>query len=283
MLLHNKNAVIYGGGASLAGAVARTMAREGANIFLAGRNIASLQKVKEEIIRSGGRAEAAAVDALDESSVRQHLQKVVSPAGTVDISFNLVGIHAVQNIPLIEMTLPEFVQTITEIMTTQFLTATAAGQFMVRQGSGVILSLTATPGGIGYPLTGGFGPACAAMEGFSKNLAAELGPHGVRVVNIRSAGSPDSRPFAQAMLSMPDMVKPILKRMEEDTMLKKLPLMEDIANTALFLASPLAAKITGVTIDVTVGTVSQIKRPPTDIVPRQRAGIVLDPPDSQKG
>jgi len=149
MLLKNKNAVIYGGGASLAGAVARTMAREGANIFLAGRNIASLQKVKEEIIQNGGRAEAAAVDALDENLVRQHLQKVVDSTGSVDISFNLIGINAVQNIPLIEMTLPEFVQTITEIMTTQFLTCTAAGQLMVRQGSGVILSLTATPGGIG--------------------------------------------------------------------------------------------------------------------------------------
>ena len=57
MLLKNKNAVIYGGGASLAGAVARTMAREGATIFLAGRNTASLQKVKEEIIQNGGRAE----------------------------------------------------------------------------------------------------------------------------------------------------------------------------------------------------------------------------------
>jgi NAD(P)-dependent dehydrogenase (short-subunit alcohol dehydrogenase family) len=281
MLLKNKNAVIYGGGASLAGAVARTMAREGARIFLAGRNLASLQKVRDEIIKEGGQAEAAALDALDEDAVRKHIQQVVDKAGTIDISFNLVGITAVQNIPLIEMTLPEFVTTITEIMTTQFLTTTAAGQIMVQQHSGVILSLTATPGGIGYPLTGGFGPACAAMEGYSKNLASELGPHGIRVVNIRSAGSPDSRPFAQAMLSMGDLVKPILKRMEEDTMLKKLPLMEDIANTALFLSSPLAAKITGVTIDVTVGTVTQIKRPPTDIIPRQKSGIVLDSPNGQ--
>ncbi|HVU57236.1 MAG TPA: SDR family oxidoreductase [Puia sp.] len=285
MLLQKKNAVIYGGGASLAGAVARTMAREGANIFLAGRNIASLEKVKEEIVQNGGRAEAAALDAMNESSVRQHLKKVVDSAGTVDISFNLIGVHNVQNIPLIEMELSEFVQPITDTMTTQFLTSTAAGQIMVRQGSGVILSLTATPGGIGYPLTGGFGPACAAIEGFSKNLAAELGPHGVRVVNIRSAGSPDSRPFAQAMLSMPDMLRPILTRMEEDTMLKKLPLMEDIANTALFLSSPLAARITGVTIDVTVGTTTQIKRPPTDRVPRQKSGhdILLSPPDGQAG
>jgi NAD(P)-dependent dehydrogenase (short-subunit alcohol dehydrogenase family) len=269
MLLQKKNAVIYGGGASLAGAVALTMAREGAKVFLAGRNKASLQKIKEEIVKKGGHAEVAEVDAMNETSVRRHLQAVVASAGTIDISFNLIGIHNVQNIPLIDMTLPEFVQVITDTMTTQFLTTTAAGQIMAAQGSGVILSLTATPGGIGYPLTGGFGPSCAALEGYSKNLASELGPHGVRVVNIRSAGSPDSRPFAQAMLAMPDMLRPILKRMEEDTMLKKLPLMEDIANTALFLSSPLAAKITGVTIDVTVGTVTQIKRPPTDKIPRQ--------------
>jgi enoyl-[acyl-carrier-protein] reductase (NADH) len=166
------------------------------------------------------------------------------------------------------MSLREFVQPITDMMTTQFITSTAAGRIMIQQGSGVILSLTATPGGIGYPLTGGFGPACACLEGFSRNLASELGPYGVRVVNIRSAGSPDSRPFAEALAKMPDFLNPILKRMEDDTMLKKLPLMEDIANTAVFLASPLAGKITGVTIDVTVGTTTQIKRAPTDRVLR---------------
>jgi enoyl-[acyl-carrier-protein] reductase (NADH) len=49
-------------------------------------------------------------------------------------------------------------------------------------------------------------------------------------------------------------VEPVLQQMESDTMLKKLPLMEDIANAAVFLASDLAGKITGVTIDVTSGT-----------------------------
>jgi len=70
---------------------------------------------------------------------------------------------------------------------------------MAKQKSGVILSLTATPGGIGYPMVGGFGPACCAIEAFSRNLASELGPHGVRVVNLRSAGSHDSRPFREAL------------------------------------------------------------------------------------
>lgn len=125
---------------------------------------------------------------------------------------------------------------------------------MLKQRSGVILSVTATPGGIGYPYTAGFAPACAAIEGFSRNLAAELGTYGVRVVNIRSGGSPDSQVFKQAIQCNPKNMEVVLRGMENDTMLKRLPLMEEIANTALFLASDLAKSITGVTVDVTAGT-----------------------------
>jgi len=80
----------------------------------------------------------------------------------------------------------------------------------------------------------------------------------VRVVNIRSGGSPDSKVFKEAIESHPDVMKEVLQKMEQDTMLKKLPLMADIANTAVFLASSLAAKITGVTIDITGGTTAAL-------------------------
>jgi enoyl-[acyl-carrier-protein] reductase (NADH) len=125
---------------------------------------------------------------------------------------------------------------------------------MMKQGSGVILFLTATPGGIGYPYTGGFAPACSAVESFSRNLASELGIYGVRVVNMRSGGSPDSRVFKNAIESKREEMEPILRMMEEDTMMKKLPMMADIANLAVFLSSDMAGMITGVTVDVTCGT-----------------------------
>ena len=152
------------------------------------------------------------------------------------------------------MKVADFIRPVTIAMQTQFLTATAAGKAMMRKGSGVILSLTATPGGIGYPNVGGFGPACCAIESFSRDLASELGPYGIRVVNIRSAGSPDSRVFREAIEKGGKEVGEIIKSMENDTMLKSLPRMDDIANTAVFLASSMAGKITGVTVDVTCGT-----------------------------
>src|SRR6202012_6158044 len=119
----------------------------------------------------------------------EHLEKVVGKTGTVDISFNAIAVEVVQNLALIALQADAFMTPVTMMTRTRFLTAVAAAGVMMKQGSGLILSLTATPGGIGYPYTGGFAPACAAIESWSRNLAAEFGVHGVRSVNIRSSGS----------------------------------------------------------------------------------------------
>lgn len=254
MILQNKTAVIYGAGGSLGGATAKALAASGAYLFLTGPHKESLQKLAGEILASGGSAEIAIVDALDEKSIGSHLTKIVQQKGKIDISFNAIGVRVVQNIPLVDISADDFIGPVTAMTKSQFLTATAAGKIMMKQGSGTILSLTATPGGIGYPFTGGFAPACSAIESLSRNLAAELGPYGVRVVNMRSGGSPDSRVFKQAIDSNPEVMEKILREMEGDTMLKRLPMMSDIANLAVFLCSDLAAMITGVTVDVTCGT-----------------------------
>ncbi|HVI47834.1 MAG TPA: SDR family oxidoreductase [Chitinophaga sp.] len=258
MQLLNKHAVIYGAGGSLGNAVAKAFAAAGARLFLTGHRIASVQQTADEILAMGGYAEALVVDALDEKAVNDHISHVVKQAGTVDISFNLAGIEVKQEVPLVDLSPEDFVQPITLTMRSRFLTAAAAGKVMMQQGSGVILSLTATPGGIGYPYTGGFAPACCALESFSRNLASELGAYGVRVVNIRSGGSPDSRIFRDAIDSMPELMATALDKLKADTMLKQLPLMADIAGTAVFLASDMARMITGVTIDVTAGTTAAL-------------------------
>ncbi|MEO5999100.1 MAG: SDR family oxidoreductase [Chitinophagaceae bacterium] len=265
MMLQNKNAVIFGAGGSLGGALSRAFAKAGARVFLSGRSLTTVKKVADDIIASGGEAEAAVVDALDEKAINNYLDTIVSRAGTVDISFNVIGLQDKQNIPLVEMQLQDFLRPISIAMETHFLTATASGRKMIKQRSGVILTLTATPGGIAYPQVGGFGPACCAMESLSRDLASELGPKGIRVINIRSAGSPDSRPFMDALADNREVAKSFIKKMEADTMLKKLPLMEDISNVAIFLASPMAGKITGVTIDVTCGTTSGLNADTPDI------------------
>lgn len=87
MLLKNKNAVIYGAGESIGGAVARAFAREGARLFLVGRSPDTLEKVAKEISAAGGLVETAIVDAFDEKAVDEHSAVVVAKAGSIDVSF----------------------------------------------------------------------------------------------------------------------------------------------------------------------------------------------------
>jgi 3-oxoacyl-[acyl-carrier protein] reductase len=246
--------VIYGAGGSIGGAVAKAFARDGAKVFLAGRTQASLDIVAKAITDFGGLAETAIVDALDEKAVNNFIDSVVKKAGAIDISFNAIGLEDVQGIPIVDMSLEDFLRPVTISMKTQLLTTKAAGQYMIRQGSGVILSITATPAAKMYPLVGGFGPACSAIEGFARNLAAELGPHGVRVVCIRSAGSPDSAVFIKALAGEHLLATTVFKDLIDDTMLRKLPLLSEIANVAAFIVSDQASAMTGTVENVTCGT-----------------------------
>ena len=91
MLLEHKNAIVYGGGGSVGGAVARAFAREGAKVFLAGRTRESLEEVAEEIRSAGGVAETAQVDAMDEKAVDEHVGEVAERSGSIDILFRLLA------------------------------------------------------------------------------------------------------------------------------------------------------------------------------------------------
>jgi NAD(P)-dependent dehydrogenase (short-subunit alcohol dehydrogenase family) len=187
MLLENKNAVIYGAGGAIGGAVARAFAREEAKVFLTGRALAAVDAVAEEITAAGGVAETAQVDALDEQAVEKHISAMAKKAGGIDVSFNAIGIPqlGVQGIPLVELSPESFALPVTAYPRAHFLTARAAARRMVEKRSGVILTLTATPARLAAPLVGGMGAAWAAVEALSRGLAAELGPQGIRVVCLR--------------------------------------------------------------------------------------------------
>jgi len=88
VLLESKNAIVYGAGGAVGGAVALAFAREGAKLHLAGRTLDRLESVAEEIGAAGGVAETGRVDALDEQAVDEHEHAVAASARTIDISLN---------------------------------------------------------------------------------------------------------------------------------------------------------------------------------------------------
>ncbi|HEX8930026.1 MAG TPA: SDR family oxidoreductase [Actinomycetota bacterium] len=250
MLLQGKNAVIYGGGGSIGGAVARAFAREGATVHLAGRTMAPLEAVADEIRSAGGKAETAQVDALDEAQVDRHADAVAASAGSLDISFNLITHGDVQGTPLAEMRLADFERPVVNAVRTMFLTARAAARHMIPQGSGVILVF----GGDGPPqeglYLGGLQVAFSAQEALRRNLSSELGPHGIRVVTLRTGGVPESIPEDFD----PEAREAIVQMTERQTMLKRAATLEDVGNVAAFAASDHARTITAAAINISAGT-----------------------------
>ncbi len=260
MLLENKHAVIYGGAGSVGGAVARAFAREGAQVFLAGRTLPALERVAAEIADAGGRAEAAEVDALDERAVDEHADTVVVSAGGIDVSFNAIGHGDVHGAPLLEMPFEDFARPIWTAVRAQFLTARAAARHMVERGSGVIMAITATTARMSIPQIGGTGVAFDAIESLCRQWACELGPSGVRVVWLQTTGigealhgdvQPDYGTRAGQGLTRDELVEWLKGR----TMLNRLTSLADVGAAAAFLASDGAAAITASGINLTSGSV----------------------------
>jgi 3-oxoacyl-[acyl-carrier protein] reductase len=247
MLLQDKNAVIYGAGGSIGSAVARVFASEGAKVFLAGRTQAKLDDVATEIRAAGGTAETAEVDALDEQAVDEHADAVAAAAGSIDISFNLITHPAAHGTPLVEMQLADFDAPIVTAVRTTFLTARAAARHMIRQRSGVILAF----GGSGDPLRdyyiGGTQVAFEAIESMRRQLSAELGPHGVRVVTLRTGGVPETLPEGL------DTREAIEESIRSQTMLDRVATLQDVGNVAAFVASDRARTMTAATANVSCG------------------------------
>jgi 3-oxoacyl-[acyl-carrier protein] reductase len=254
-LLHEKNALVYGGGGAIGGAVARAFANEGASVFLAGRTLERVQAVADDISRQGGTAEAAQVDAGDERAVEEHIAQLVAKTRRIDVLFDAIGMEDVQGTPLLEIPLEDFVHPIIVATRTKFATARAVARHMIQHGSGVIMTITGEP----TPAAdlGGFMVACAAVEGLWRTFACELGPHGVRLVVLRSAGSPDA-PSVQSVVSV-HAEKRGMRREEYHadsatrTMLRRLPLVVEVANAATLLASDRASAMTAMNANVTCG------------------------------
>lgn len=245
MLLENKVAVIHGAAGQIGSAVARRFAREGARLFLCGHTREPVMALAEEL-----GAEGHQIDALDGEAVEAHAAMVSGRAGRIDVAFNAVGFDFVQGVPLLDIDIADFMFPITTGPKSQLLTSRAAARHMVRGGGGVVLTLSASPARLAVPGTSGFAVSLAAIEALTRILAAELGPQGVRVVCLRPHRIGETLKAAPDLPMAPEQFIPFL---EDMTLLKRLPTLDDVASAAAFMASDQAAAISGAVANLTCG------------------------------
>jgi NAD(P)-dependent dehydrogenase (short-subunit alcohol dehydrogenase family) len=245
MQLQDKVAVVYGAAGAIGGAVASAFAAEGAQVFLTGRTSTS--------------PDVAAVDARDEGSVDEHLRSVIERAGRVDISFNAIGIPDAQvvGVPLTDVGVEQFALPIREYTTSYFLTARLAARHMVPRGSGVIMTVSALPARMGSRLNGGYGPAQAAKEALTRDLSAELAPHGIRVVALRPHAIPETSTMREVFdlkvngaLSWEGFEGALAGTTHPGRVIR----LEEVADAAVFAASDKASGLTGTSINLTMGS-----------------------------
>jgi NAD(P)-dependent dehydrogenase (short-subunit alcohol dehydrogenase family) len=227
--------------------VAGAFAREGATVFLAGRSAAKVESIARAIKSPGGAVDTGVVDALDQRAIDQFADMVVERAGAIDISFNLISLGDVQR-PLTEISVGDFLQPIVTAMRSHFLTTRAAARHMIARGSGVILSF----GGGGpqtQPGLGGFKIALDALEGLRRQWAHELGPHGIRVVTIKTGGIPETLPETFPARDE------IIAGLQQAALLPWTATLNDVGTVAAFVASDQARTITAADVNISAGAI----------------------------
>jgi NAD(P)-dependent dehydrogenase (short-subunit alcohol dehydrogenase family) len=263
MLLQNRNAVIYGGGGAIGGAVARVFAREGATVFIAGRTRASLDVVAADIAAAGGTVETANVDVFDQRAVEEHADAVAAKAGGIDIALNAVSVMHDQGTLLADLSLDEFMRPIDGFLRTLFITSKAVARHMGGKRPGVILTLSEPGSKLAVGGILGHAVSSAGKEAFSRVLAAELAPRNIRVICIRphavtdapAAGSYTKDLFVPAADAAGLSVQEWMSGLAQGTMLKRLPTLADVAEAAAFLASDRARAMTGTVANLTGGAI----------------------------
>jgi NAD(P)-dependent dehydrogenase (short-subunit alcohol dehydrogenase family) len=207
-------------------------------VVVCGRTLAPLRSVADEI---GG--EAAVLDALDERAVDEHARSLER----IDISFNAIAHGDVQGTRIDEMDVEDYLRPVVTAVRTNFLTARAAARRMREHGGGVILFF----GGEGHPprgyRLGGLQTAFHAMEAMRRQLAVELGEHGIRTVTLRTGGVPES---IQGEFEGKDR---LVKSLNAATLTGRSATLRDVGEVAAFVASDRARTFTAATVNVSAG------------------------------
>jgi NAD(P)-dependent dehydrogenase (short-subunit alcohol dehydrogenase family) len=245
MRLKNKVAVITGGAQGIGRAIALGMAREGANVVVADLQLGGATSVADEIKSLGGQALGLEVNVANQASVKQLASATFDGFGRIDILVNNAGIYLKSAV--VDMTEQDWDRTIDINLGGNFLCCRAFVPAMRAQKSGRIISLASGIGHYGMKQFSHYAASKAAIMGFVKSLARELGPDGI-TVNAICPGSANT-----------DM--PRRHRSEDEVMqrLRSTPLShvlepEDIAGPILFLASDAASYITGQSYNINCGT-----------------------------
>jgi len=243
-LYRGKVAFVTGGGTGITGGVARALAEHGAKVAITSRKMENLEEMKSLIEAGGGECFAVAADVRDPEAVEKAIAATVGEFGKIDIVVN----GAAGNFLCWASDLsPNGFGTVVDIDTKGTFNVSRAAFEQLKENKGQILNISATLHYLGTPMQIHVSAAKAGVDAITRNLAVEWGRYGIRVNGIAPGPIEDTE-------GMKRLLPPQLK----ESLTKKIPLkrfgrIRDIEDAALFVCSPAASYINGVTLVVDGG------------------------------
>ena len=242
MRLPGKTALVTGATAGIGQAIAHALAREGAHVVVTGRDEQRGQAVVEAIRTAGGSATFVAADVTSKPAIDRLAREATEAVGPIDILVNNAGIYPFGPTAQTDETTFDAVIT-TNVKGPFYLTAALAPQ-MTARGSGKIINLTTMAAYVGIPEMALYGASKAALALLTKSWAAEFGPSGVNV-NAISPGPTRTPGTAEMDEGLEQLARALPAGRAAEPW--------EIAEAAVYLASPEANFVHGITLHVDGG------------------------------
>lgn len=257
MRLQDKVAVVTGGGSGLGAAICRAFAAEGARVAVADLRLPAAEQVAGEIRAAGGQSAAFALDVAERATVEAAADAITAQLGPIAIWVNNAGISRV--VPFMDCTddVWDLVQRVN--LKGTFIGCQVALRQMLPRQSGVILNMSSQSGKTGNSQYAAYCASKFGIIGLTQSLALEFARDGIRV-NALCPGvvwtalwdEQHVADYGRKRSMTAEEVRPYL---ESKVPLGRLCTPEDVAGTAVFLASDAAAYITGQAVNVSGGSV----------------------------
>ncbi|MGH6763731.1 MAG: SDR family oxidoreductase [Phyllobacterium sp.] len=240
-ILKNKVAIVTGASSGIGRAAAELFAREGAAVVLSGRRQAELDQTVRFVKDAGGRAVAVSGDVRSEAHAKELVDVAVKEFGGLDIAFNNAGSSGAWG-AVSDLSLEDWDATIATNLTSAFLGAKYQIPAMIERGGGSLVFTSSFVGNtVGFPGMAAYASAKAGLVGLVQTIASEYGPQGIRANGLLPGGTDTPANHA----NLPDAAPETRGFVEGLHALKRLGRPEEIAEAALFLASPQSGFVTG--------------------------------------
>ncbi len=245
--LSNRVAIVTGGGTGIGKATARLFAENGADIVIAGRKVERLQEVAKSISDdTGRRVIAMQTDVRDEDQVQALVDGTVAEFGKLDILINNAG--GAYMFPTKDMPPDRFRNSIELNLTSAYLCSRAALPHLLKSEHAAIVSMSSGAGVSGVKGGAAYSAGKAGLQMFTRVIAAEWGPKGIRANAIAVGGV-----ASEGALRSWERFGMDADSMGQGNPLRRVGWPIDIANGALFFVSDLSSWITGQTLSIDGG------------------------------